>query len=483
MQCETRCVRHASCTSAPCPPPETAIAQMPMPPLKNTLPGNPPRRRARRIVAAVAGLVLAWSWSFWSATTRAGKRARKSATAMFREQLAKRRQYRQGRSPGAQGRRRVRQAARPIPSGKKDRDGNPSRWRRNSSPRCPPLATADHDLDDLLLREARRRTTRRPSRSDNTGMLLVVYVLVTVGLFAGLWFMFRRTRDSFFGGGLLGGFSKSPARRYETGDQPVTFDDVAGLEGVKRELEEIVEFLKNPKKFQRLGGRVPKGVLLMGPPGTGKTLLGRAVAGEAGVPFFSISGSEFIQMFVGVGAGRVRDLFATAKENAPSHPLHRRDRRRRAGTAAPGLGGGHDEREQTLNQILSEMDGFTPDRVGDRHGRHQPARRARPGPAAARPLRPPHHRRPAQPTRAALAIFKVHTRDVPLADDVDLERLAAGTVGPDRRRHPQPGQRGRPLGQPARQGHASTWPTSTTPATRSSWAPSARRSSPARRSR
>ena len=173
---------------------------------------------------------------------------------------------------------------------------------------------------------------------------------------------------------------------------------------------------------------MPKGVLLMGPPGTGKTLLGRAVAGEAGVPFFSINGSEFIQMFVGVGASRVRDLFDTAKENAPAilfiDEIDAVGRHRGA-----GLGGGHDEREQTLNQILSEMDGFTPDRVGDRHGRHQPARRARSGPAAARPLRPPHHRRSAQLQGPRWRSSRSTRRDVPLADDVDLERLAAGTVG------------------------------------------------------
>ena len=151
---------------------------------------------------------------------------------------------------------------------------------------------------------------------------------------------------------------------------------------------------EGPEKFQRLGAQVPKGVLLVGPPGTGKTLLARAVAGEAGVPFFSISGSEFIQMFVGVGASRVRDMFKTAKENAPCllfiDEIDAVGRMRGA-----GVGGGSDEREQTLNQILSEMDGFQPNEIGHRHGRHQPARRARLRPAAARPLRPPRHRRPA----------------------------------------------------------------------------------------
>jgi cell division protease FtsH len=171
-------------------------------------------------------------------------------------------------------------------------------------------------------------------------------LLAIIGLW---WFLMRRTRDQFLGGGILSGFSKSPAKRYETTRRPITFADVAGLEGVKHDLEEVVEFLKNPEKFQRLGGRVPKGILLMGPPGTGKTLLARAVAGEAGVPFFSISGSEFIQMFVGVGASRVRDMFKTAKDAAPAilfiDEIDAVGRHRGA-----GLGGGHDEREQTLNQ-------------------------------------------------------------------------------------------------------------------------------------
>ena len=240
--------------------------------------------------------------------------------------------------------------------------------------------------------------------------------------------MLRRTRDQFLGGGILSGFSKSPAKRYEeSGKKPITFNDVAGLEGVKHDLQEIVEFLKNPEKFTRLGGHVPKGVLLMGPPGTGKTLLARAVAGEAGVPFFSISGSEFIQMFVGVGASRVRDMFKTAKEASPCilfiDEIDAVGRHRGA-----GLGGGHDEREQTLNQILSEMDGFS-----QTEAVIVLAATNRPDvldPALLRPGRFDRHitvDRPSQKARAA--IFKVHTRDVPLADDVNLDRLAAGTVG------------------------------------------------------
>jgi len=281
---------------------------------------------------------------------------------------------------------------------------------------------------DQELRDAKGLVEYRALEpTDNTGMVLLVYLLVTVALFAGVWFMFRRARDQMLGGGMMLGFGKSPARRYESGERPVTFADVAGLEGVKRDLEEIVEFLKNPQKFQRLGGRVPKGILLMGPPGTGKTLLGRAVAGEAKVPFFSINGSEFIQMFVGVGASRVRDLFATAKESAPCilfiDEIDAVGRHRGA-----GVGGGHDEREQTLNQILSEMDGFTPS-----ESVIVMAATNRPDvldPALLRPGRFDRHIVVDRPSfKGRLEIFKVHTRNVPLADDVNLERLAAGTVG------------------------------------------------------
>ena len=217
---------------------------------------------------------------------------------------------------------------------------------------------------------------------------------------SGLWLLFRRARDSFFTGGLTGGFTKSGARRYDAGDKPITFADVAGLEGVKNDLQEVVEFLRNPEKFQRLGARVPKGILLMGPPGTGKTLLGRAVAGEAGVPFFSINGSEFIQMFVGVGAGRVRDLFKTAKENAPAilfiDEIDAVGRHRGAGRRR------RTRRTRANAQPDPQRDGrLHADRVGHCDGRHQSARRARSGPAAARPFRPPHHGRSAHAARAA----------------------------------------------------------------------------------
>ena len=214
---------------------------------------------------------------------------------------------------------------------------------------------------------------------------------------------------------------------------------------MKKDLQEIVEFLRDPTKFQRLGGRVPKGVLLMGPPGTGKTLLAKAVAGEAGVPFFSINGSEFIQMFVGVGASRVRDMFQTAKEAAPAilfiDEIDAVGRQRGA-----GLGGGHDEREQTLNQILSEMDGFSPtESVIVLAATNRPDVL---DPALLRPGRFDRHITVDRPTlRAGWRFFKVHSHDVPLADDVDLDRLAARHRRPDRRRHPQSGERGRPVGQ------------------------------------
>jgi cell division protease FtsH len=289
-----------------------------------------------------------------------------------------------------------------------------------------PYPLVDRNLDEKL-RQKLGVHYSAAEQSDNASFLMIVYLLVTVALFGGLWLMFRRTRDQMLGGGILSGFVKSPARRYDSGTQPVTFAEVAGLEGVKTELEEVVEFLKSPTKFQRLGGRVPKGVLLMGPPGTGKTLLARAVAGEAGVPFFSISGSEFIQMFVGVGAGRVRDMFATAKASAPSilfiDEIDAVGRHRGA-----GLGGGHDEREQTLNQILSEMDGFT-----QSESVIVVAATNRPDildPALLRPGRFDRHITVDRPTyKGRVQIFKVHTRSVILADAVDLERLAAGTVG------------------------------------------------------
>jgi cell division protease FtsH len=244
-------------------------------------------------------------------------------------------------------------------------------------------------------------------------------------LFIGLWLFFIRQMQS--GGGKAMSFGKSKARLLTENQNRVTFEDVAGIEESKAELEEIINFLKEPKKFTRLGGRIPKGVLLVGPPGTGKTLLARAVAGEAGVPFFSISGSDFVEMFVGVGASRVRDLFAQGKKNAPCiifiDEIDAVGRHRGA-----GLGGGHDEREQTLNQLLVEMDGFE-----SNEGVIMIAATNRPDvldPALLRPGR--FDRRvvvPRPDLRGRLAILKIHTRRVPLEDATDLRSIARGTPG------------------------------------------------------
>lgn len=253
-----------------------------------------------------------------------------------------------------------------------------------------------------------------------------LYLLLFLPFGLLLFLMLRRTADPF-GAGMFGSFIRSPAKRFQPSDQRNTFDDVAGMEHAKRELQEVVEFLKNPAKFQRLGAQIPKGVLLMGPPGTGKTLLARATAGEAGVPFYSISGSEFIQMFVGVGASRVRDMFRTAKESAPSilfiDEIDAVGRIRGA-----GLGSGQDEREQTLNQILSEMDGFqTNEAVIVIAATNRPDVL---DPALLRPGRFDRHVTVEKPTREGrVGVLKVHARKVPLADDVDLDKVAGGTIG------------------------------------------------------
>jgi len=241
-----------------------------------------------------------------------------------------------------------------------------------------------------------------------------------------VFFILPRLRDPA-GGGFLNSYIRSPARRYEKTRGRTTFEDVAGMDSAKWELHEIVDFLRSPDKFARLGAQVPKGVLLIGPPGTGKTLLAKAVAGEANVPFFNINGSEFIQMFVGVGASRVRDLFKTAKESAPCvifiDEIDAVGRMRGA-----GVGGGSDEREQTLNQILSEMDGFQPAETVI-----VLAATNRPDVLDAALLRPgrfDRHVTVDRPTwQGRLAILKVHTRNKPLSDKVDLERVARSMIG------------------------------------------------------
>mgnify|MGYP006277388473 CR=1 FL=1 len=237
----------------------------------------------------------------------------------------------------------------------------------------------------------------------------------------------RRFQQKAGGGGGLFGFGKSKAKLYDKSMVDMGYDDVAGLPNAKKELQEVVDFLREPERYQSLGGKLPKGILLVGPPGNGKTLMARATAGEADVPFFSISGSEFIEMFVGVGASRVRDMFKQAKKDSPSiifiDELDSIGRVR--GT---GLGGGHDEREQTLNQILAEMDGFTP-----QESVVVLAATNRPDvldPALVRPGRFDRQVALELPQRKARQeILELHTRDVPLEDDVDLSEVAERTVG------------------------------------------------------
>ena len=244
-------------------------------------------------------------------------------------------------------------------------------------------------------------------------------------LIVGFWFVFMRQMQS--GGNKALSFGKSKAKLSSSTQKKVTFKDVAGVDEAKEELQEIIEFLKEPQKFQKLGGRIPKGVLLMGPPGTGKTLLARAVAGEANVPFFSISGSDFVEMFVGVGASRVRDLFEQGKKNAPCivfiDEIDAVGRHRGA-----GLGGGHDEREQTLNQLLVEMDGFE-----SNEGVILVAATNRPDVLDPALLRPGRFDRRIVVNRPDVkgreGILAVHTRKIPMSDDVEIPVLARGSAG------------------------------------------------------
>jgi len=258
------------------------------------------------------------------------------------------------------------------------------------------------------------------------GNTFIILVCVAAFIVIFFLFIFPRMRDSM-GGPFINNYIKSPARRYDKTKASVTFNDVADMENAKSEMREVVEFLRDPQKFQRLGAQVPKGVLLVGPPGTGKTLLARACAGEADVPFYSINGAEFIQLFVGVGASRVRDLFKTAKENAPClifiDEIDAVGRMRGA-----GLGGGSDEREQTLNQILGEMDGFQPtDMIIVLAATNRPDVL---DPALLRPGRFVRHITvDRQNWQGRLAVLKVHTRNKPLAADVDLEAIARQMTG------------------------------------------------------
>jgi cell division protease FtsH len=283
---------------------------------------------------------------------------------------------------------------------------------------------ADDDLVNILRENEVEISALDPEQTPFWQQLLFGFgpTLLLLWIFVSMW----RRAGSALGG--IGGLGKSKAKRFEASDQRTTFEDVAGIEDAKAELTEIVDFLKSPEKYTRLGGTIPKGVLLSGPPGTGKTLLARAVAGEANVPFFSISASEFIEMVVGVGASRVRDLFNEAKKVAPAIVfIDELDAIGRARGSGMSLGG-HDEREQTLNQILTEMDGFT-----GSEGVIVIAATNRPeilDPALMRPGRfdrqvvvsPPDQ-------RGRLAILQVHTRKVPLDPDIDLAAIASATPG------------------------------------------------------
>ena len=284
--------------------------------------------------------------------------------------------------------------------------------------------TADDKDMIALLRRQGVKITAKPVDGNPLWMQALVSWLPML-LFIGVWIFFMRQMQG--GGAKALSFGKSRARLLSDKQNKVTFADVAGVDEAKEELQEIIEFLKDPQKFQKLGGRIPKGVLLMGPPGTGKTLLARAIAGEANVPFFSISGSDFVEMFVGVGASRVRDLFEQGKKNAPCiifmDEIDAVGRHRGA-----GLGGGHDEREQTLNQLLVEMDGFE-----SNEGVILIAATNRPDvldPALLRPGRFDRQVVVARPdVRGREGILKVHTKKIPLGPDVDLQVLARGTPG------------------------------------------------------
>ena len=253
----------------------------------------------------------------------------------------------------------------------------------------------------------------------------IMFTMLPFLLLLPLWFLFWRNMQS--GGSAALKFGKTKAKVLVETTPKVTFKDVAGCDEAKQELYEIIEFLKEPQKFQRLGGRIPKGALLLGPPGSGKTLLAKAVAGEAGVPFFSMSGSDFVEMFVGVGASRVRDLFEQAKRNAPCivfvDEIDAVGRHRGA-----GLGGGHDEREQTLNQLLVEMDGFD-----SNEGVIMIAATNRPDVLDPALLRPGRFDRQIvvdwPDVRGREGIFRVHTKNIPIGEDVDLQQLARGTPG------------------------------------------------------
>ena len=280
----------------------------------------------------------------------------------------------------------------------------------------------DEKLMDLL--EANNVEVVTEPKSDFPWTLVIMGLLPILLLLVVGYFFLRRMQSQ--GQGLFS-VRKSKAKLFDKGETDTSFDDVAGAEGAKEELREVIKFLKNPERFERLGGKVPKGVLLVGPPGTGKTLLARAVAGEADAPFYSVSGSDFMEMFVGVGASRVRDMFEDAKKNESAiifiDELDSIGRQRGA-----GLGGGHDEREQTLNQLLSELDGFE-----ENQGVVVMAATNRPDILDSALTRPGRFDRqitvPLPTKQARVEILKIHARNKPLADDIDLEVIAGSTPG------------------------------------------------------
>ncbi|HZR65369.1 MAG TPA: ATP-dependent zinc metalloprotease FtsH [Terriglobales bacterium] len=285
--------------------------------------------------------------------------------------------------------------------------------------------TAPANYPDMIKKLQDKNVSITVQDVGNSSWGWLINLFAPLALLAALWYFMIRQMQT--GGNKALSFGKSRARLLSMQQKKVTFKDVAGVDEAKEELREIIEFLREAQKFQKLGGRIPKGVLLVGPPGTGKTLLARAVAGEANVPFFSISGSDFVEMFVGVGASRVRDLFEQGKKNAPCiifiDEIDAVGRHRGA-----GLGGGHDEREQTLNQLLVEMDGFE-----SNEGVILMAATNRPDvldPALLRPGRFDRRVVVNRPdVRGREEILRVHTRKIPLADDVDLSVLARGTPG------------------------------------------------------
>ncbi|WP_371169861.1 ATP-dependent zinc metalloprotease FtsH [Aliiroseovarius sp. 2305UL8-7] len=285
------------------------------------------------------------------------------------------------------------------------------------------IVPRDAEVSNLMIEKG---VNVKAESQQQSGFMSIVTLLLPVILLIGFWFFMMNRMQGRGGGGAMG-FGKSKAKMLTEREGRVTFDDVAGIDEAKEELEEIVEFLRNPQKFSRLGGQIPKGALLVGPPGTGKTLLARAIAGEAGVPFFTISGSDFVEMFVGVGASRVRDMFEQAKKNAPCivfiDEIDAVGRHRGA-----GYGGGNDEREQTLNQLLVEMDGFEANEgviilaATNRRDVLDPAL-----------LRPGRFDRqvtvPNPDIKGREKILGVHARKVPLGPDADMRIIARGTPG------------------------------------------------------